>query len=210
LPRPLVTLAYAQSLDGSIAAVPGQPLALSGPQALRYTHQLRAAHDAILVGIGTVLADNPRLNVRHASGPEPQPVVLDSRLRFPLDANLLSHPRRPWIAATDRADPARQAALEAAGARLLRLPADECGRVGLPALLDALADFGIKTLMVEGGSSVITAFLAARLVNRLSLTLAPRLVGGLRAVSALCDLQLQNVTYRALGADLIVEAEVVP
>jgi 3,4-dihydroxy 2-butanone 4-phosphate synthase/GTP cyclohydrolase II len=210
MPRPLVTLAYAQSLDGSIAAVPGRPLALSGPESLQYTHQLRAAHDAILVGIGAVLADNPRLTVRRAPGPDPQPVVLDSRLRFPLDANLLSHPRPPWIAATDRADPARQSALEAAGARVLRLPADECGRVHLAALLDALADSGINTLMVEGGSSVITAFLTARLVDRLRLTLAPRLVGGLRALSAPCDVQLQNVTYRTLGADLIVEAEVVP
>jgi len=210
VPRPLVTLTYAQSLDGSIAAVPGRPLALSGPESTTFTHQLRAAHDAILVGIGTVLADNPRLTVRLASGPDPQPVVLDSHLRFPLDANLLRHPRRPWIATTQRAAPERQAALEAAGARVIRFPADDCGRVHLSALLDALADAGIKTLMVEGGSAVVTSFVSARLVDRVALTLAPRLVGGLRAVAALCDLRLQNVTYRPLGIDLIVEADVVP
>ena len=210
MPRPLVTLTYAQSLDGSIAAVPGQPLALSGPESTTFTHQLRAAHDAILVGIGTVLADNPRLTVRLASGPDPQPVVLDSHLRFPLDANLLCHPRPPWIATTARAAPERQAALEAAGARVIRFPADDCGRVHLSALLDALADAGIKTLMVEGGSAVVTSFLSARLVDRVALTLAPRLVGGLRAVAAPCDLRLQNVTCRPLGIDLIVEADVVP
>ena len=93
---------------------------------------------------------------------------------------------------------------------MLRLPADDCGRVDLPALLEALADAGIKTLMVEGGSAVITSFLSARLVDRLVLTLAPRLVGGLRAVAAPCDLRLQNVTYRTLGGDLIVEADVTP
>lgn len=210
MPRPLVTLSYAQSLDGSVAAAPGQPLALSGPEAMAFTHQLRAEHDAILVGIGTVLADNPRLTVRLASGPDPQPVVLDSQLRLPLDASLLRHPRPPWIAATGRADPGRQAALETAGARVLRLPADDSGRVNLPALLAALADAGIKTLMVEGGSAVITSFLSARLVDRLVLTLAPRLVGGLRAVSTPCDLRLRNVAYHSLGTDLIVEADVGP
>jgi 3,4-dihydroxy 2-butanone 4-phosphate synthase/GTP cyclohydrolase II len=177
---------------------------------MAFTHQLRAAHDAILVGIGTVLADNPRLTVRLASGPDPQPIVLDSQLRLPLDANLLRHPRRPWIATTGRAGPERQAALEAAGVRVIRLPADDCGRVDLPALLDALADAGIETLMVEGGSAVITSFLSAPLVDRLVLTLAPRIVGGLRAVSAPCDLRLRNVTYHSLGTDLIVEADVTP
>ena len=86
--RPFVTLSYAQSLDGSIADRPGRPLALSGPQAMALTHGLRAAHEAILVGIGTVLADNPRLNVRLVDGPDPQPMVVDSRLRFPPYANL--------------------------------------------------------------------------------------------------------------------------
>ena len=210
MPRPLVTLSYAQSLDGSIAAVPRQPLALSGPESMAFAHQLRAAHDAILVGIGTVLPDNPRLTVRLVSGPNPQPIVLDSRLRFPRGANLLRHPRPPWIATTARADPERQAALEAAGAHVLRLPADDCGRVHLPSLLAALTDSGIKTLMVEGGSAVITSFLSARLVDRIALTLAPRLVGGVRAVAAPCDVPLHNVAYRTLGADLIVEADVTP
>ena len=85
--RPFVTLSYAQSLDGCIAAKRGQPLALSGPQSLTLTHQLRSAHDAIMVGIGTLLADNPRLTVRLVEGRDPQPVVLDSRLRFPSEAN---------------------------------------------------------------------------------------------------------------------------
>src|SRR5262249_3832268 len=84
--RPFVTLSYAQSVDGSIAARPGQPLALSGAQSMTLTHQLRVAHDAILVGIGTVLADNPRLTVRLVEGKNPQPIVADSHLRFPLSA----------------------------------------------------------------------------------------------------------------------------
>src|SRR4029450_6900487 len=120
--RPFVTLSYAQSVDGSIAARPGQPLALSGTRSMTLTHQLRAAHDAILVGIGTVLADNPRLTVRLVEGKNPQPIVADSRLRFPLSANLLcAHPLAPWIAAGEPADASRQRVLEAAGARGARV-----------------------------------------------------------------------------------------
>ncbi len=205
--RPLITLSYAQSIDGSITAVPGQPLALSGPEAMKLTHELRASHDAILVGVGTVLADNPRLTARLASGPNPQPVVLDSRLRFPLNAALLSHPRPPIIAAACHADAQLQATLEAAGAKVIRFPAGDGGYVHLPALLEWLLQNGIKSLMVEGGSAVITSFLSARLVDRVIITIAPRFVGGLHAVTARCDLTLRNVTYRVLGADVIVEAD---
>jgi 3,4-dihydroxy 2-butanone 4-phosphate synthase/GTP cyclohydrolase II len=194
-------------LDGSLAAAPGQPLALSGPESSAFTHQLRSEHDAILVGIGTVLADNPRLTVRLVPGPNPQPIVLDSRLQFPLTANLLQHPRGVIIATTDQADSRQQAELEAAGARVVRLPARD--RVPLPALLDWLGENGIKSLMVEGGSRVITSFLLERLADRVAITIAPRFVGGVRALASPVDLTLRNVTYRTLDIDLIVEAEVV-
>jgi GTP cyclohydrolase II len=182
--RPLVTLSYAQSLDGSIALLPGQPLALSGAESLVITHRLRAAHQAILVGIGTILADDPRLNVRLARGLSPQPVVLDSRLHFPKKARLLTNSQPPWIATTRHASPKRRAAIEAAGARLLEIPEDEHNRVRLPALLERLAGLGINSLMVEGGAQVITSFLAERLVDRIVLTIAPRFLGGLHAPDA--------------------------
>src|SRR5215831_2035198 len=114
--RPFVTLTYAQSLDGCIAARRGQALHLSGRQSLTLTHRLRAAHDAILVGIGTVLADNPLLNVRLVEGKDPQPVIVDSQLRFPLEANLLRHHSlAPLIATSEQAERDRQRHLEAAG-----------------------------------------------------------------------------------------------
>jgi len=212
LSRPVVTVTYAQSLDGSLAAAPGRPLALSGPQSLAFTHQLRAAHAAILVGVNTVLADDPQLTVRLSgattAGPHPQPLVLDSRLRCPPEARLLRHPsHRLWLATTDAAPAERQAALEAAGARIIRLPADERGRVALPALLDWLGAHGLGSLMVEGGAQTITAFLSQRLADRLIVTIAPRLIGGLRAIAAPLDLPLQNVHCRRLGEDLVVEAE---
>ena len=207
MPRPRVTLSYAQSLDGSLAAASGQPLALSGPESLAFTHQLRSEHGAILVGIGTVLADNPRLTVRLVPGPDPQPIVLDTHLRFPLTANLLQHPRGVIIATTDQADSGRQADLESAGARVVRLPGGD--GVHLPALLDWFGENGIKSLMVEGGGRVITSFLLEQLVNRIAITIAPRFVGGLHALTASCDVSLRNVTYRILGADLVVEADIV-
>ena len=120
--RPLVTLTYAQSLDGSIAARPGHPLTISCTESQTFTHSLRAAHDAILVGIGTVLADNPRLNVRLVAGQNPQPVVLDSRLRFPSYANLLKDGNRPWVITTPSAERSRAQDLENQGARVFRLP----------------------------------------------------------------------------------------
>jgi GTP cyclohydrolase II len=207
--RPLVTLSYAQSLDGSIAGRPGRPLSLSGPQSLILTHGLRASHEAILVGIGTVLADNPRLNVRLVAGASPQPVIVDSRLRFPPYANLLHHGRSPWIVANEGADPERRAALEAIGARVFCLPATN-GWVNLEALLRQLAEMGVNSLMVEGGAQIITSFLAARLVDQIILTIAPLLVGGLRVVDSLRRgpfPRLSNLTYQRLGEDLVLMGE---
>ncbi len=205
--RPFVTVAFAQSLDGSLAAEPGEPLPLSGPEATAYTHRLRAAHDAILVGIGTVLADNPRLTVRLAEGAHPQPIILDSRMRTPPGAALLSHPTRSaWIATIAGAPADRRAALGAAGADIIVVAADPAGRVSLPDLLDMLATRGVARLMVEGGAAVITAFLALGLADRLSVTVAPRLVGGVRAIQSALNTPLQNPAWRMAGADVILEA----
>jgi GTP cyclohydrolase II len=208
--RPFVTLSYAQSLDGCIATHLGQPLALSGPQSLSLTHQLRAAHDAILVGIGTILADNPRLTVRLVTGRDPQPIVVDTRLRFPERANLLQNPLPPWIAAGEQADRERQRMLESAGARILRLPTDLNQHVNLAALLEHLGVLGVNSLMVEGGARMITSFLRERLVDLLVLTVCPVLVGGLRAVDDLGGSdpahfpRLRQPRYAQTGEDLIM------
>ncbi len=208
--RPYVTLTYAQSLDGSIAARRGEQTIISGPEAGQLTHRLRAAHDAILVGIGTVIADDPRLTVRLVRGKDPQPVIVDSRLRFPPWAQLLRNGRRPWIATTEAADPGRQATLEAAGARIIRLPAGPDGLVDLPALLEHLHRLHIRSLMVEGGAMVISNFLAGHLADRLVLTIAPMMLGGLNAVANLGQLngrampRLSRPRYQMLGRDMIL------
>lgn len=210
--RPFVTLSYAQSVDGSITRRRGEPLALSGQESLTLTHQLRTGHDAILVGIGTVLADDPRLTVRLVAGPDPQPIIVDSQLRLPLTAKLLTeHPRKPIVATTSAADPRQEAALQDMGATVVRLPLTENGRVSLPALLDWLHQSGIRRLMVEGGANIITSFLAAQLVDRLVITVAPLLVGGLNAVGNLNGSglpQLKNLHTQWLGKDMILSGDV--
>lgn len=207
--RPFVTLAYAQSLDGSLAARPGARLQLSGPESTALTHRLRAAHDAVLVGIGTVLADDPQLTVRLAAGPSPRPVVLDSRLRTPNAARLLHHPQPPWIAGLAASNGDRAAVLRQAGAEILELPADPQGMVSLTALLQEARRRGILRLMVEGGARVIRSFLTARLVDWTLITIAPRFVGGLPALQldpaeAERGLRLHTPRWQTLGEDLIV------
>jgi 3,4-dihydroxy 2-butanone 4-phosphate synthase/GTP cyclohydrolase II len=182
--RPLVSLCYAQSLDGSITARRGQPLKLSGPESTWLTHRLRAMHDAILVGIGTVLADNPRLNVRLVKGDDPQPVILDSRLRIPMDAEILRG-RPPWIVTSERADREKATLLEGQGAHIYYLPENPQGGASLPDLLNHLANLGVKSLMVEGGARVITRFLSERLADLVVLTIAPVFIGGQMGVESI-------------------------
>ena len=210
--RPRVTLTYAQSLDGSIAGQPGHPLALSGAESLRLTHALRARHDAILVGIGTVLADDPQLTVRLVEGRNPRPVIVDSQLRCPPGARMFrAGAGQPIIATTTLASESCAVALQQAGARILRLPHTPDGRVSLPDLLAALRAEGIASLMVEGGAGIITSFIRSRLVDEIMLTIAPLFVGGVRAVTALLAAdaaalpRLRNATWQQLGPDFVVQ-----
>lgn len=213
--RPFVTLTYAQSLDGSIASEEGTPLTISGADSLRFTHRLRAAHDAILVGIGTVLSDDPRLNVRHTEGSHPQPIILDTQLRIPLGAQILScDGPTPLIATNEAASEDRKTALEEKGATVIRLSCDRDG-ICLDVLLDALGKRGIESVMVEGGTEIITSFLKNRFVNHLILTIAPTFIGGKSVLDTLepggtdqpSFPRLQNIQYRWLGEDLILEGD---
>ncbi|MBE2201670.1 MAG: GTP cyclohydrolase II [Anaerolinea sp.] len=214
--RPLITLCYAQSMDGSITSQRGQPTPLSGRESMALTHQLRAAHDGILVGIGTALADDPRLTVRLAMGSHPQPIILDSDLRLPLQAKILQHPTHaPWIIAAATADHGRQAALEAAGARVWRASTTTTGHIDLPLLLPRLALEGMHSIMVEGGAQVITSFLTQQLVDRVVITIAPTLIGGLHALEngSIRPFphpfpRLQHIRYQRLGDDIVIIGDV--
>ena len=154
------------------------------------THCLRASHDAILVGVGTVAADNPKLSARIPvrSAVQPQPLIVDPRLDMPLDGYLLTDADavRPWIFCHARADLARRSALEAAGARVVPCTAGDGARLDLAEVLERAAAAGIRSVMVEGGARILGSFLQApHLVDRVVVTIAPVYVGGLSMATGL-------------------------
>jgi diaminohydroxyphosphoribosylaminopyrimidine deaminase/5-amino-6-(5-phosphoribosylamino)uracil reductase len=223
--RPLVTLKAAATLDGYIADHVVRrrraPVWITGEAARRAAHELRAEHDAVLVGAGTVLADDPRLTVRlparrRARGSSPLRVVLDGRLRTPASAQVLGQgpPTLIVTAAGARGLRARSRALAAAGAEVLALPA-RGGRVSLRRVLAALAERDVQSLLVEGGAAVHGAFVDARLVDRVALFLAPRLLGAGVPIAAGAGktpleraLRLGPLTARPVGGDVLVIGDV--
>lgn len=177
--RPWFTLKAAMTLDGRIATSKGASKWITGPQARAVTHQLRAQHDAVLVGIGTVLADDPELTVRDAPGTDPARIVLDTHLRTPTKARLLSSGRSRVIIACSEEEPARRSRrLERAGAIVLPLPVDKRGCVAIARLGPALARLGVTSVLVEGGGEVHASFLGVDWVDELQLHVAPKVLGG--------------------------------
>jgi GTP cyclohydrolase II len=215
--RPRVLVHYAQTLDGRIATSTGSSRWISGDESLRFAHELRAAHDAVLVGIGTALADDPRLTVRHAEGPDPLKVVLDSTLRLPSSAALLRDtPGRTVLLTTDAAVEGDIRRVTASGATVLAAASDGDGRVDLQDGLRRLAGIGVRSLLVEGGAQVITSLLRQHLVDRLAVCVAPIILGdGVEAVGDLgiaelaSALGLRALDVRRLGPDVIISGEVV-
>jgi GTP cyclohydrolase II len=207
--RAFVTLSYSQSLDGSIAVSRSTPCSLSCRKSLEMTHMLRSFHDALLVGIDTVLTDDPQLTVRYCEGDDPQPVVLDSGLRFPEGARLLrQRAHKPIIITTPRAPGDHVRRLEDKGARIFTVR-EEGGRVDLRAALAVLRGLGIRSVMVEGGATVINSILASDVVDYCVLTITPRIIGGVKAVENLCQphdaapLSIDDCRYHTLDRDLI-------
>lgn len=215
---PWVTLKVAQTLDGKVATAAGASRWITGEAARRHAHALRARSDAVLVGIGTVRADDPELTVRLARGRHPARVVVDARLETPPGARVLTGPARvPTIlSALAEADPARRARLERGGARVLTLPG-RAGRVDLGALLKALAAEGRHRVLCEGGPRLAAELVRGGLVNRVAFYLAPRILGGDDARGSVGGtapatlegaLRLGPMRVRRLGADLLIEADV--
>jgi len=189
--RPLVALKSAMTLDGRIAAASGDSKWITGPEARRQGHLLRARHDAILVGAGTARADDPRLDCRipGLEAASPLRIVVDSRLGIDpgLDLVEAAAERPTWIFGREDAPADRRAALEAAGVRVFAAPADATGRVDLAAVLGLLAAEGVTRLLVEGGAAVAAALLGQGLVDRIHAFRAPFALGadGLAAIGPL-------------------------
>jgi 3,4-dihydroxy 2-butanone 4-phosphate synthase/GTP cyclohydrolase II len=213
--RPAVTVHYAQTIDGRIAARNGDAHWVSGESSLRLAHELRASHDAVMVGIGTVLADDPRLTVRLVEGRSPIRVVVDSTLRVPIAANVLTdRTARTIIATTPLASLERARAIREAGGEIVRAHADENGDVDLGDLLRRLRAIGIGSLLIEGGRGIITSALRDHVVDRLTVCIAPKVIGeGIAAVGDLhIDYLREALTFSssrfvACGEDLIFYGE---
>jgi diaminohydroxyphosphoribosylaminopyrimidine deaminase/5-amino-6-(5-phosphoribosylamino)uracil reductase len=177
---PYVALKLAVSIDGRIAAGPGLRTALTGEVAAEEVHRLRAGYDAILVGRGTVAADDPWLTARGAMAPRVPPVrvVLDTGFRLSPSSRLATTIGEApvWVVGSSEADPERRRMVESAGARTLQVE-EIGGRVSLTAALEALTREGVGTVLVEGGASVASALLGQGLVHRLHLLIAPRFLG---------------------------------
>jgi riboflavin-specific deaminase-like protein len=215
--RPRVTVKFAQTLDGRIATSSGDGARrISGQESLKLAHQLRADHQAILVGVGTVIADDPLLTVRLVSGRNPIRVVVDSLARVPVTAALLNDaaPGSTIVAHVPEAPAQRVGALRDLGAQTLCVPPNAEGRVDLGKLLSFLWQRGIESIMVEGGAAITTQLLRLGLVDRLVVTVAPKLVGtGLNSVgdlsiSKLDDaLTFSHLTVRQFGTDVIFDGQ---
>jgi diaminohydroxyphosphoribosylaminopyrimidine deaminase/5-amino-6-(5-phosphoribosylamino)uracil reductase len=218
---PHVTLKLATSLDGKIATATGESRWISGPASRALVHRWRADSDAVAVGLGTALADDPSLTARDLEGPVRQParVVFDSTAALPL-RSALAHTARelPVILLTGEvAPPTRVVALEAVGVEVVPLPGAPHERIA-PALR-ALGERGVQSLFVEGGAHLAAALLAAGAVDRVAWFLAPMLIGGREApsaiggagVAALADApRLIAPEFEAVGDDVLVTGRLRP
>jgi diaminohydroxyphosphoribosylaminopyrimidine deaminase/5-amino-6-(5-phosphoribosylamino)uracil reductase len=209
---PWVTLKAMLTLDGRLATESGESRGLGSDAEVRRAHRLRASSDAVVAGIGTVLADDPRLTVRGVRGPSPMRVVLDSALRIPADARIWTTVgEAPLVIATTSRDETRTRELEERGASVWTFEPRPDGRVPLRSLLERLALEGRISILVEGGADVHTAFLREGLADQIAVGISPRIVGGITAPILTGDLgrprladaiRIEGLSVKRLGPDV--------
>ncbi len=216
--KPWVTLKLAQTLDGRIATRTGHSQWITGPKARQMGHALRAMHDAILVGAGTVHADDPTLNVRHVRGRNPIRIVLDTKCGLQENCTLLNSPdiAPTWIIASDRCKNLPDWDTRD-HVSILRVPEDDEGTIDLHELMSILGRRGVSSILVEGGRHIWTRFLEEGLVDKIEAFIAPMIMGeGLEAIGDLGVLKipdavkLDDFRWRRVGTDLHVVAKVHP
>ena len=212
---PFVIAKFAASLDGRIAAASGDSRWISGPQSLQWAHEQRTTVDAIMVGANTILVDNPQLTARpggQESERQPLRVVVDSGDRTPANACVLQGPGRALIATSEGSEPSWRQALEAAGAEVLVLPGDG-DSLDLGALLKALAERGVLSLLVEGGGILLGSVFDQGLVDKVQVIIAPMIIGAVEAPAAVAGRgahrlaqawRLRDVTVERLGDDILI------
>jgi riboflavin-specific deaminase-like protein len=206
-----VSLHFAQSLDGKIAQRGSRTL-LSTSEGLLAAHQARAAHDAVLVGSGTLRIDDPRLTVRECAGRSPRRVILAGALEVSSTARVFAAGADVMVlGVAGRATREDQARLSALGADVRLLPGDAEGLVDLPHALRTLAEWGVQRLLVEGGGKVITSFLRQRLAQDVTIEIAPCLMGddGLSAFGCIGAPRLAELRVERAGANVMVRGNLV-
>jgi diaminohydroxyphosphoribosylaminopyrimidine deaminase/5-amino-6-(5-phosphoribosylamino)uracil reductase len=212
---PFVTLKIAQTLDGKIATSAGESKWITGEMARESAHRLRDSNDAILVGIKTILTDDPSLTARISGGRDPVRVIVDSRLRIPVNARVLTQksPAKTIIAVLPGAPKSKIKKLQAAGAEVLLVKSAQ-GRVDLRDLMKKLGKRDIMSVLIEGGAEINASALKAGLVDKVVMFLAPLLMTGTNSLCSIGGssparlsqaLKLQEVTARFIGMDLMVE-----
>jgi diaminohydroxyphosphoribosylaminopyrimidine deaminase/5-amino-6-(5-phosphoribosylamino)uracil reductase len=212
--RPFVTLKVAMSLDGKIATRTGESRWITGAKARIEAHRMRRDADAVLVGVGTILADDPALTVRHVRAHrQPLCVVADSTARTPPGAKVCAGERPALIAVTTEAAPKEVQALREAGAEVLTFPQRE-GKVDLAALLQELGERDVASLLVEGGGELIASLIERDLADKLVVFIAPKIIGGVEAPTAVEGTgvaaieqawPLREARCRRIGEDLMIQ-----
>jgi diaminohydroxyphosphoribosylaminopyrimidine deaminase / 5-amino-6-(5-phosphoribosylamino)uracil reductase len=212
---PFVTVKYAQTLDGRIATANGQSQWISSEAARKFAHQLRAQHDAVLVGAGTIIKDDPELNVRLVRGRNPLRIAVDTNLLIPEKSKFLQNltQAKTLIATVKRSDDPGFKQITGLGAEVISVDADASGNVDLKKLLKLLADRQISSVLVEGGAQIITSVLKNDLAQRIVTIIAPKIIG--KGIEAVGDLQIRDLKYakklffqhvKRIGPDIIIDS----
>ena len=213
---PFVIAKLAQSIDGRVATRTGQSKWITGEKARKFGHQIRRAVDGIVVGVGTVLADDPELTCRVRGGSDPIRIIIDSKARTPVDAKVIraaaSSKAPTWVVVGEKATKKKVAALEQAGAEVIRMPL-VAGRVDLETLMAELGERELLSILVEGGPTLMGSFFDAGLVHKVHALVAPMVIGGEQARSSVegagvdelkeaC--QLKRLELDQLGPDVLL------
>jgi diaminohydroxyphosphoribosylaminopyrimidine deaminase/5-amino-6-(5-phosphoribosylamino)uracil reductase len=214
---PFVLLKTAMTLDGKIATSTGHSRWITGDSAREMVHQLRDSYDAILVGVNTIITDNPALTCRlPEGGRDPIRIVMDSKARTPVDAQVLTQESTnlTYIAVIDGVPDEKLDRLIAAGVKIIKTTAASCGRVDIKELMHRLGEMEIISLLVEGGAEVAASFLEAEMVDKVLTFIAPKIIGGKDAPGPVGGhgketmdqaIRLKNVRYGQAGDDFFVE-----
>lgn len=205
--KPFVLLKSAMSLDGKIASYTGHSKWITGSQSRDYVHQLRDTYDAILVGIGTVLADNPSLTTRLAyQGKNPIRVIVDSTARIPINSNVVTDGlARTIIAVTDKAPQEKIDALRTCGVEVIECKTKSAG-VSLSHLFKILGEQQITSILIEGGATINASILEDNLVDKINWFIAPKIIGGANAPSPIGGKGIADVNDAKLFEDIHMES----